>query len=113
MRTTSEVHHLVLTPEGGLREFPQELAARIAAGSGKLPELAGRRVRYVQVTVSDETDGELKVVTAGASIQFDRDGRLTDAGPIGTDDPRISAFEHDACVQWALRKWPAPELTFH
>jgi hypothetical protein len=113
MRTNSEVHHLVLTPEGGLREFPPELAAKVAAGAGKLPELANRRVRYVQVTVSDESEGELKVVTAGASIRFDRDGRLTEAGPIGTDDPRISPFEHDACVQWALRNWPAPPIVFH
>jgi hypothetical protein len=113
MGTTQEVHHLVLTPDGGLREFPPELAAKVAAGAGKLPEFAERRVRYVQVTVTDETDGELKVVTAGASIKFDRDGRLTEAGPIEGDDARISPFEHDACVQWALRTWPAPPVVFH
>ena len=113
MTTTQEVHHLVLTPEGGIREFSPDLAAKVAAGSGKLPEYADRRVRYVQVTVSDETDGELKVVTAGASIKFDHSGRLTEAGPIGGNDPRISPFEHDACVQWALRNWPAPAVIFH
>jgi len=113
MGTTQEVHHLVLTPDGGLREFSPDLAARVAAGAGKMPEFAERRVRYVQVTVSDETDGELKVVTAGASIKFDRDGRLAEAGPIGGDDPRISPFEHDACVQWALRNWPAAPVVFH
>ena len=113
MGTTPEIHHLVLTPEGGIREFSPEQAAKVAAGEGKLPEYAERRVRYVQVTVSDETDGELKVMTAGASIRFDRDGRLTEAGPIGKDDPRISAFEHDACVQWVLRDWPAPPVVFH
>lgn len=113
MGTTQEVHHLVLTPDGGLREFSPELAAKIAAGAGKLPEFAERKLRYVQVVVTDETDGELKVVTAGASIKFDQEGRLTEAGPIGTNDPRISPFEHDACVQWALRNWAAPSVVFH
>jgi hypothetical protein len=113
MGTTQEVRHLVLTPDGGIREFSSEQAARVAAGEGMLPEYAERRVRYVQVTISDGRDGELKVVTAGASIRFDRDGRLTEAGPIGTDDPRISSFEHDACVQWVLRDWPAPPVVFH
>ena len=113
MSPTHEVHHIVLTPDGGLREFPAELAARVAAGAGKLPEFAERRVRYVQVTVTDESDGELKVVTAGASIRFDRDGRLTEAGPIEGEEPKISPFEHDACVQWALRHWPTPPVIFH
>lgn len=113
MGTIQEVHHFVLTPDGGLREFSPEQAAQVAAGAGKLPEYAERQVRYVQVTVSDETEGELKVVTAGASIKFDREGRLTQAGPIGTSDPRISPFEHDACVQWALRHWPTPPVVLH
>ena len=113
MGTTHEVHHLVLTPDGGIREFSPDQAASVAAGVRKLPEYAERRVRYVQVTVTDESEDEIKVVTAGASIRFDRDGRLTEAGPIGTDDPRISSFEHDACVQWVLRDLPAPPVIFH
>jgi hypothetical protein len=113
MRAPLEVHHLVLTPDGGLREVPAELAARVAAGADRLPEYAERRLRYVQVTVTDATDDELRVVTTGASIKFDRDGRLAEAGPIGNDDPRISPFEHDACVHWALRRWPAAPVVFH
>lgn len=113
MSATHEVHHLVLTPEGGLREFSAELAAKVAAGAGKLPEFAERRVRYVQVTVTDATDGELKVVTAGASIKFDRDGRLTEAGPIEGDQPHISPFEHEACVEWVLRNFPVPPVAYH
>ena len=114
MGTTHEVHHLVLTPDGGIREFSPDQAARVAAGVGKLPEYAERRVRYVQVTVTDESEDEIKVVTAGASIRFDRDGRLTEAGPIGAgDDPRISSFEHDACVEWVLRDLPTPPVALH
>jgi hypothetical protein len=113
MPATHEVHHIVLTPEGNLREFPADLAARVAAGAGKLPEFAERRVRYVQVTVTDASEGELKVVTAGASIKFDRDGRLTEAGPIGDGEPHISPFEHEACVEWALRHWPAAPVAYH
>lgn len=113
MGTTHEVHHLVLTPEGGLHEYSTEQAAKVAAGAGKLPELAERRVRYVQVTVTDEAEGELKVVTSGACISFDRDGRITEAGPIGKYGPRISPFEHDACVAWALRDWPTMPVVFH
>jgi hypothetical protein len=113
MSALPEIHHLVLTPDGGLREFSAERAAKVAVGADKLPEFAERLVRYIQVTVSDETDGEVRVVTAGATIKFDSDGRLVEAGPIGAADPRISAFEHEACVQWALRHWPAAPVAFH
>lgn len=109
----TEVHHFVLTPDHRLQEFPGELAARVAAGAGKLPEFADRSVRYLQVTVSKESDDELKVITAGARIKFDHDGRLTEAGPIGDRDERISHFEHDACVQWALREWPTEPVVYH
>lgn len=109
----TQIHHFVLTPDNRLREFSGEQAARVAAGAGKLPEFAERSVRYLQVTVSNESEDELKVITAGARICFDRDGRLTEAGPMGDRDERISHFEHDACVQWALRDWPAPPVTYH
>lgn len=113
MGALPEIHHLVLTPDGGLREFSAERAAKVAVGADRLPEFAERHVRYIQITVSDETDGEVKVVTAGATIKFDSDGRLVEAGPIGAADPRVNAFEHEACVQWALRRWPAARGAFH
>ena len=113
MMTTTQIHHFVLTPDHRLREFSGELAAKVAAGSGKLPEFADRAVRYLQVTVSKESEDELKVITAGAKIKFDHDGRLAEAGPIGDRDERISHFEHDAAVQWALREWPAEPVTYH
>lgn len=109
----THIHHFVLTPDGRVREFPGELAASIAAGAGKLPEFADRRVRYLQVTVRNENEDELKVITAGACIRFDHDGRLTEAGPIGDRDQRISHFEHDACVQWALRDLPTAPPVYH
>lgn len=113
MTLSTHIHHFVLTPDGRLREFSPEQAAKVAAGAGKLPEFADHSVRYLQVTVSRESDEELKVITAGARIKFDHDGRLTEAGPIGDRDQRISHFEHDACVQWALREWPSEPVIYH
>lgn len=110
---STQVRHFVLTPEGGIREFTTEQAALIAAGAGRIPEFATRRVRYLQLTVDDSEDtGELKVQTAGASIQFDSDGRLAEAGP-PADTEQISRFEHDAVVQWALKNIPTVAPTFH
>lgn len=115
MTLSTHIHHFVLTPDGRLREFSPEQAAKVAAGAGKLPEFADHSVRYLQVTVSRESDEELKVITAGARIKFDHDGRLTEAGPmpVGDRDQRISHFEHDACVQWALRELPAEPVVYH
>lgn len=109
-----QVRHFVLTPEGGIREFSTEQAALIAAGAGRVPEYAGRNVRYLQLTV-DEADDEgddLKVQTAGASIRFDDDGRLAEAAPPAAGQ-QISRFEHDTVVQWALKSVPAVAPTFH
>ena len=110
---STQVRHFVLTPEGGIREFSTDQAALIAAGADRMPEYADRRLRYLQLTVDDVNDGdELKVQTAGASIKFDADGRLAEAGP-PADNEHISRFEHDAVVQWALRNVPTVGPTFH
>src|SRR5688572_6272933 len=110
---STQIRHFVLTPEDGIREFSTEQAALIAAGSDRMPEYAHRRLRYLQLTVDDTSEGnELKVQTAGASIKFDGDGRLAEAGP-PSENEQISRFEHDAVVQWALRNVPTVGPTFH
>lgn len=107
-----EIRHFVLTQDGEIREFSADEAAQIAAGANRLPEFAQRRVRYLQVSWDNEGAAELKIQTAGAAIRFDADGRLTEATPPG-DEEKISRFEHDTCVQWALRDVASAPLTFH
>ena len=109
---STQTRHFLLTPEGSIREFSAEQAAHVAAGANRLPEFAGHRVRYLQVTVNDDNSRELKVQSAGACIRFDTDGRLAEAGP-PQENETISGFEHDACVQWALKGLPAASPTFH
>jgi hypothetical protein len=107
-----QTKHFVLTLEGGIREFTAEQAALVAAGANTLPEFAQRRVRYLQVTVDDENGSELRIQTAGASIEFDSAGKMTQAGPT-TPEEQISRFEHDAVVQWAIKNIPSVAPTFH
>ena len=104
--------HFVLTLDGGIREFTPEQAAMVAAGTNTLPEFADRRVRYLQVTVDDENGNELKIQTAGAAIEFDHGGKMTQAGPPSAEE-QISRFEHDAVVQWAIKDIPNAAPTFH
>jgi hypothetical protein len=112
--TLNHTSHFVLLPDGKVREFSEELAAKIATGAGRMPEFADRRLRYLQITVSAEPqDEDIKIVSAGASICFDHSGRLTEAAPLKVEGDQISPFEHDACVQWALRDVPAAAATRH
>jgi hypothetical protein len=111
----TEVRHFVLTHDGQIREFSSEEAALIAAGANRLPEFADRRMRYLQVSWDLEASGEsneLKIQTAGAAIQFDAEGRLAEATP-PAENERISRFEQDTCVQWALRNLALPPVTLH
>ncbi len=107
------IRHFVLTHDGRIREFTPEQAAMVASGSNLLPEFADRRVRYLQVTVDDESGSELRIQTAGASIQFDHQGKMTTAAPPSSEEERVSRFEHDAVVQWAIRDIPSVAPTFH
>ena len=107
-----QIRHFVLTAEGTIREFSTDQAALIAAGADTLPEFADQRLRYLQVTLEDAADSELRIQTAGACLRFDADGKMAEAGP-PADHENISRFEHDACVQWALKDIPATAVTFH
>ena len=106
------IRHFVLSQDGDIREFSGEQAALIASGTNRLPEFAGERVRYLQVSVDDVSEVEYKIQTAGAAISFDDDGRMAEAGPPGEKEV-FSRFEHDACVQWALKDLPTMPITFH
>ncbi len=107
-----QIRHFVLAGDGSIREFSSEQAAHIAAGDDRLPEFAEQRVRYLQITLENASETELKIQTSGASIHFDADGRMTEAGP-PKDNETFSRFEHDACVQWALKDIPAASVVFH
>ncbi|MDE2149685.1 MAG: hypothetical protein KGJ55_07625 [Gammaproteobacteria bacterium] len=109
---STQIRHFVLTADGNIREFSAEEAAAIAAGASRLPEFADRRLRYLQVTWDAETEAGLQIQTAGAAIRFDGEGRLAEAIP-PCDQDRLSRFEHDTCVQWALRGLASPPLTQH
>jgi hypothetical protein len=114
MNVSTQTRHFVFTPDGRIREFSPEQAARVAAGAGKLPEFADRRLRYLQVTVVEELGEEdIKVATAGACLRFDGEGRLTEAGPIDAEGGPINSFEQETCVQYALRDLPAGSITHH
>jgi hypothetical protein len=108
---SNHVRHFVLTGEG-IREFTAEQAAKVAAGAGKMPEFADSRVRYLQLTLDEGADHEIKIQSAGALIRFDADGCLLEAGPPAAED-QITRFEHDAVVQWVLRDNPQVGPTFH
>lgn len=109
-----QIRHFVFTNDGKIREFSPEQAALVAAGAGSLPEFADSRVRYLQLTLEDNdaNSDEMKILTSGASIQFDGEGKISQAGP-SEDAEAISRFEHDAVVQWALRDIPAVRPVFH
>ncbi|MDN5937531.1 MAG: hypothetical protein L0H83_02590 [Salinisphaera sp.] len=97
--------HFLLTLDGRIEEYSETQAARVATGEAPLPQYAEQRLRYVQVAF-DETSqaGELHVYTMGAVVHFDADGRVSKADAADDEDNvAVSEFEHDACVQFALR----------
>lgn len=108
-----EIRHFIVTSDGRVREFSAEVAAEVAAGSGTLPEFATHRLRYLQVAVESEDGTEIRVQTAGACLQFDEAGRIAAAEAPEDESERLSKFEYDTCIQWALRDIPATALTFH
>lgn len=99
------VHHFLLTQDGAIEEFSEDEASAVADGTRELPQFAEKRLRYVQVSYEDQAneDGEIHVKTLGAIVSFDQAGRLREAGTAEDEQDKLDAFEHDACVQYALR----------
>ena len=98
--------HFLLTHDGAIDEFSEDEASAVAEGKQDLPRFAERRLRYVQVDFDDNVndDGEIHVRTLGAIVSFDEDGHLRDANRASGEADALSEFEHDACVQYALRE---------
>ncbi|MES1927710.1 hypothetical protein SADO_00600 [Salinisphaera dokdonensis CL-ES53] len=99
------VHHFLLTQDGAIEEFSEAEASEVAEGKRDLPQHAEQRLRYVQVAYEDQAndDGEIHVKTLGAIVSFDNAGRIQEAGTAENEQDKLDAFEHDACVQYALR----------
>lgn len=98
------IRHFLLTHEGSIEEFSEEEAVRVATGDTSLPRFADKRVRYLQVAVEElDEGGQIQVRTLGAVIGFDAEGRLHEAGMPDGEAETVSYFEHDACVQFALK----------
>lgn len=96
--------HFLLTHEGSIEEFSEEEAVRVASGDASLPKFADKRLRYLQVAFEEPDDsGQIQVRTLGAVIGFDADGRLREAAVPDDEAETVSYFEHDACVQFALK----------
>ncbi len=109
-----QIKHYLLSSDGSIREFSSEEAARVANGFRTLPEYADTRARYVQVTFDEsDDDNSIRVRTAGAFLCFDANGRLTEATSGDESDPELSRFEHDTCVQLALREMAYLRDTVH
>ncbi|RJS94998.1 hypothetical protein [Salinisphaera sp. Q1T1-3] len=100
------IRHFLLTDEGAIEEFNEDEASAVAEGKQDLPRFADQQLRYVQVAFDDTTNenGEIQVKTIGAIVSFDASGRLTEAGRTHDAQDELNEFEHDACVQFALRE---------
>ncbi|MGN8158838.1 hypothetical protein ACS8Y6_11210 [Salinisphaera sp. RV14] len=99
------VRHFLLTEDGAMEEFTEDEASAVAEGKRDLPRFAEQQLRYVQVAFDDQAndEGEIQVKTLGAIVKFDDAGRLTEADRAHDAQDELNEFEHDACVQFALR----------
>lgn len=101
-----QIRHYILSDDGRITEFSTEEAFKVANRLSALPQYADRRLRYVQVQLDNEdlsAPDKLKIRIAGAYVSFDGQGRLSDANAPTEDDNAISSFEHETCMQLALR----------
>jgi hypothetical protein len=111
-----QVRHYILSNDGRIAEFSTEEAFKVANRLSSLPQYADSRLRYVQVQFDDLEDAapeKLKVRIAGAYVSFDDQGRLSNADAPAENDNAISSFEHETCVQLALRSELGENVTVH
>jgi len=99
------VRHFLLSQDGAIEEFSDEEASAVVEGNQDLPRYADKQLRYVQVAFDDNAneEGEIQVRTMGAIVRFDNEGRLAEADSDTKARDELNEFEHDACVQFALR----------
>lgn len=99
-----QIKHFILSEDGKIEEYSSEQAMSVANGQVALPSFAGTTQRYLQVQFDEDTNekGELVVTTAGALVEFDKEGRLSGAAAPDEDENPITRFEFDTCVQLAL-----------
>ena len=97
------IKHFVLSNDGHIHEFSSEQAYKVANGVDTVPALADAHVRYVQVQFDEQSNEEpLQVVTAGALVDFDSEGRIVDIGAVEPGKMPITPFEQETCIQLAL-----------
>lgn len=104
--TNMSTRHFILTSGGHIEEFSDAEASAVAEGKQYLPRFAEERLRYVQVAFDESAneEGEIRVQTMGAIVHFDENGQLTEADRTDEDSEELTSFEHDACVQFALKE---------
>ncbi|HXG29291.1 MAG TPA: hypothetical protein VNJ47_10655 [Nevskiales bacterium] len=111
-----QVKHYILTNDGRIAEFSTEEAYKVANRLSALPQYADSRLRYVQVQLDEPDENapdSLRVRIAGAYISFDAQGRLNGANAPAENESAISRFEHETCVQLALRSALSEHITLH
>jgi hypothetical protein len=111
-----QVKHYILSDDGRIAEFSTEEAFKVANRLCALPQYADSRLRYVQVQFDepDESAADgLRVRIAGAYVTFDAQGRLNGANAPAENESAISRFEHETCVQLALRSALSEHITLH
>jgi len=106
-----DVKHFIVN-HGEVREFTGEEGSKVANGERLLPEYADSKIRYVQVVVQPrEQENGVQVQIAGAYLQFDENGRLSEAAARESDD--LDRFEQETCVQLALHNRYIEPATVH
>lgn len=95
--------HYIFEAHGNIREFEHDESIGVASGMKMLPEYANERIRYLQVQVvaPKEADPKVEVRIAGAYLNFDDYGQLTEAEAL-TDETEVSPFERETCAELAV-----------